>query len=423
MLKTSDTKTDGIAAHASAAPARVWTERGTPAYRHINIALFLVGFATFSLIYCVQPVLPALAHDFHVGPAASSLALSLTTGFMAVAVAGAAAGSEVLGRRGVIFGSLCCAALLNMADTVLPGWHALLVARAAEGFALGGIPAVAMAYLAEEIHPKGLGLAMGLYIGGTAFGGMIGRIGMGALTELTSWRVAMGVIGAVDLAAALGFFVLLPASRNFTRRHRFDAAYHLDIWRQQLRHPALPLVFVTGFLAMGAFVTVYNYAAFYLSAPPYGLSPTEFSLVYAVFVFGIASSTIAGGLADRFGHSPVLICGILIATAGVALTLLHTLAGLVVGIAVLTIGFFTAHSVASGWVGTLADRGKGHAAALYLLAYYVGASTIGTLGGWVWSAGAWPAVVGFTGAIYVLALAVALRLKALTHSGAALPSR
>ena len=59
----------------------------------------MAGFATFSLLYCVQPLLPAFAQDFRVSPAESSLALSLSTGFLAVAILGASAVSEVLGRR------------------------------------------------------------------------------------------------------------------------------------------------------------------------------------------------------------------------------------------------------------------------------------------------------------------------------------
>lgn len=52
-----------------AASKAEWTRRGTSAYRRISIALFLAGFATFSLLYCVQPLLPDLARDFHVGAA------------------------------------------------------------------------------------------------------------------------------------------------------------------------------------------------------------------------------------------------------------------------------------------------------------------------------------------------------------------
>lgn len=213
-------------------------QRGSPAYRKISWALFLAGFASFSLLYCVQPLLPAFAHDFQVSPAESSLALSLSTGFLAVAILFAGAVSEVLGRRGLMFASICAAACLNIVAALVPDWHALLVARALEGLLLGGVPAVAMAYLAEEMHPKGLGLAMGLYVSGTAFGGMVGRVGIGVLTEWTSWRMAMGTVGVAGLVAAVGFIALLPPSSHFVRRPGFDPGYHARAWAKHLRNPA-----------------------------------------------------------------------------------------------------------------------------------------------------------------------------------------
>jgi len=87
-----------------------------------------------------------------------------------------------------------------------------------------------MAYLSEEIPPDRLGRAMGLYVGGTAFGGMIGRVAIGALTHLSSWRTALATMALVDLLVAVGFLLLLPRSRNFVRRSAFNLRLHLDAW-------------------------------------------------------------------------------------------------------------------------------------------------------------------------------------------------
>jgi len=395
---------------AGAAPAATWVEPGSPTYRRVSLALFLAGFATFSLLYCVQPLLPLFAADFHIGAAQSSLALSLTTGCLAFAILCAGAFSESLGRRGLMFASMMLAALFNLLAAVVPGWPALLLARALEGLALGGVPAVAMAYLSEEIHPRGLGLSMGLYVGGTAFGGMLGRVGMSVLSDFHSWRSALAVISAIDLAVAFGFLALLPASRNFVPRRGLGAGYHLRAWRGHLSHRGLPYLFATGFLVMGVFVTLYNYAGFRLMAPQYGLSQTQIGLIFSAYLFGIAASSMAGALADRIGRAPVLIGGVLTTGLGVALTLLHSLPGIICGIVVLTIGFFVAHSVASGWVGRMAGANKGHAASLYLLAYYLGSSVLGSCGGWFWESGGWIALIGYAMALLVIALLVALQL-------------
>ena len=388
-----------------------WLSRGSRSYRKAAFALFLAGFSTFSLLYCVQPLLPTLAQDFDVSPAVSSLSLSLSTAFLAVAIFGAAALSEDVGRRGLMFASMAIAASLTVAAAAAASWPVLLVIRALSGFALGGVPAVAMTYLAEEIEPNSLGFAMGLYVAGTAFGGMMGRIGGGVLAEALGWRWAVAIVGSIDLSAAIGFIALLPPSRNFVRRTGFNAKYHIDAWRNHLSHPALRMIFAVGFLMMGAFVTVYNYVEFRLMAHPFDLNQSDLGLISLVYVFGMAASSIAGALADRVGRRAALPIGILVTGAGVTLTALPDLSGVIAGVVLLTVGFFVSHSIASGWVGRLAQTTKGHAASLYLLAYYVGGSVAGSLGGWFWSAGGWFAVVAFTMCMLSLAFATSLRLR------------
>lgn len=398
-----------------ASPTESWFERGSAAYVRVSLAFFLAGFATFSLIYCVQPLLPVLAEAFEVGPAEAALALSLTTGFLALGIACAGALSQALGRRGLMFASICGAALMNIAAALAPDWPLMLAARALEGLILGGVPAVAMAYLGEEIHPRGLGFTMGLYIGGTALGGMLGRVGTGLLAEATSWSSALCALGALDLVAATGFFLLLPPSRHFVRRPGFDIAFHLAAWGHHLRDGGLAALFLIGGLAMGAFVTIYNYAGFRVLAPPYELNPAHVSLIFTAYLFGVLASWAAGYFADRAGRGPVLIAGIAIAIAGVTLTMLAPLAVVIGGIVVLTIGFFVAHAVASGAVAALAATTKGHAASLYLLSYYIGSSIMGAAGGWFWDRWGWTAVVAFALALLGVALGAGLYVKPRLH--------
>ncbi len=398
---------------ASANLAPQWIARGSNEYLRVSIGLFLAGFATFALLYCVQPLLPVFAQEFGIGATESSLSLSLPLACLAIAIFFAGALSEGLGRRGLIFSSVGVAAVLNIVAAFIPDWHLFLAVRALEGFAMGGVPAVGMAYLAEEIDPKGLGLAMGLYVAGNAFGGMTGRVTTGIIAENFSLRAALVFVGLAGITAAAGCAALLPPSRNFIRRKGFDAAFHIRAWMGHLRNPALIPLFVIAFLAMGSFVTIYNYAGFRLIAPPYNLSQTEIGLIFTVYVFGIASSSTAGALADRISRYGVLVTGILIASAGVALTILPGLAAMVIGIILLTVGFFMAHAVASAWTSLLAPNTKGHATSLYLLAYYLGSSIIGSAGGWFWTEGGWSAVALFTLVALGCAFLSALRMRRL----------
>ncbi len=395
---------------APASPAALIV-RGTPEYRRASLALFLGGFATFSLLYCVQPLLPEFAAEFGVSAAQSSLALSLSTGLLAFAILGAAMLAEGRGRRRLMAASIAAAAVFNILAALAPGWAALLALRALEGVALGGVPAVAMAYLAEEFDPRGLGRAMGLYIAGTAFGGMAGRVATGFLADALGWRGALVIVGLTGLASAAAFLALLPPSRHFAVRRGLRLADHLRAWGGHLKTPVLPLLFAIGFLAMGAFVALYNYAGFRLTAPPYGLSQSALGLIFTAYLLGMAGSAAAGAMADRWGLSLVLPGALLVAMAGVAVTLAEGLAPVIAGIAILTFGFFAAHSAASGWVGRAAKGDKGHASALYLLAYYLGSSLAGSAGGWFWDGLGWAGVAGFTLALLGMAILAALALR------------
>jgi YNFM family putative membrane transporter len=126
---------------AQPAEPAVYIERGTPAFRRTNLALFSAGFSTFALLYCVQPLLPVFSREFGVSPAESSLSLSLTTIMLAASVLVAGSLSEAWGRKSVMVVSLMAAALLNVIGALVPSWKTLLVVRALEGVAFSGLPA------------------------------------------------------------------------------------------------------------------------------------------------------------------------------------------------------------------------------------------------------------------------------------------
>ncbi len=384
----------------------------------LRIALFLAGFATFSLLYCVQPLLTVFGRDFHVGPAAASLAVSLATGFLAVSILCTAPLAARVGRKRTMGASMVLAACCNILAAASPSWAALLVLRAVEGVLLGGVPAVAMAHLSEEVAPERLGAAMGLYIGGTAFGGMAGRVGTALVADGGGWRLGLLLTGLCCLLAAFLFLLLLPPARVAPRRAPRPAAgrgwsgraWSGEAWLRHLRDPVLDGLFLTGFLAMGAFVAIYNYLGFRLLRPPFSLGQGQAGLVFTVYLFGILASPLAGRASSRLGRGPVLVVGQSCSLLGLGLTLLPSLAATLAGLALVTVGFFVSHAVASAWVGSRAATDKGHAASLYLLAYYLGSSAMGSVGGWFWDKAHWAGVAGFTAFLLGAGLLVALGL-------------
>jgi len=404
----TESPTHAAAPTTSPLPVVPHIERGTPSFRRTNFAIFAAGFSTFALLYCLQPLFPLFSRDFHVGAAASSLSLSLTTGLLAVAVLVAGTLSESWGRKPMMVVSLFASAILTVVSAVMTSWHGLLAVRALEGLTFAGLPALAMAYLSEEIHVESIGFAMGLYISGSGLGGMMGRLLVAALTDLRSWRFALGTIGTLGVMAAVLFWRTLPPSTHFHRRP-LAPRHLLASFIDHLRDARLVSLFVEGFLLMGSFVTIYNYISYRLVAPPYELSQTLVGSIFLIYLVGTVSSTWIGDLAGRLGRGRMLQATITLMLGGIALTLASPLAAVIAGLAVMTFGFFGAHSVASSWVGLRAQHSRAQASALYLFFYYLGSSVAGSIGGFFWSASRWPGVAGFVSMLLVVALLVAWR--------------
>ena len=402
---TSTSSLPGLAAPAGEPPL---IARGGARFWRVNFALFLGSFATFAVLYCVQPLMPGFASGFSISPAAASLSLSAATGVLAVAMAFAGTVSDVLGRKAVMTASLAAAAATTLAAGFSPDWTTLIALRALTGLALSGVPAVAMAYLAEEMDRSAIGLAMGLYIAGNTLGGMAGRLGSAAVADVGGWRAAFGIVGLVALGCACVFAFALPRERRLPPKARPAAL--LPAIRMHFSDPGLRYLFALGFLLMGVMVTTYNYIGFRLAQPPFSLSQSAIGFVFSIYLVGAVSSAVMGELAGRYGRRRVIGVAIVLMPIGALLTLPESLTLTIFGVGVLTAGFFGGHSIASSWVGLRAETAKAQASALYLFFYYAGSTLAGSFGGWVYARNGWPGVAAFVGALSVLALLVAMKL-------------
>lgn len=381
-------------------------QRGTPAYRRASLALFAAGLATFTILYCVQPLFPLFTAQFHVSPVMASLSLSLTTILLAITLPIAGIVSDAIGRKSVMTISLVVSAICCILTALAPDFAVLLVIRAIQGIVLAGVPAVAMAYLSEEVESMSLGFAMGLYISGNTIGGLFGRIVVGMITDISTWRIAIIVLGAISLLAFFYFWRSLPSSRHF-QRVSITPKHLLAGFGRQFRDPGLICLFLMGALLMGGFVTLYNYLGYRLMAHPYDLSESIVGWIFIVYLVGTFSSSWMGRKADTVGRRKILFISVGIMLMGVLITLTHSIVLIILGVAVFTFGFFGGHSTASSWVGRRAVSGRGQASSLYLFFYYVGSSLGGSAGGLFWSHFQWAGIVAMISGLLVLALIVA----------------
>ncbi len=408
VSSTEYSAADSVADDTRHVPIRT----GTPEFAQTNRALFFGGFSTFALLYCVQPLMPLFSREFGLSPAQSSLSLSVSTAALAVALLFASALSDSIGRKAVMCFALWASALMTMCCAMVESYTQLLLLRGLLGLVLAGLPAVAMAYLSEEIDSPSLGYSMGLYIGGSAFGGMIGRVMTSVLSDFFSWRMALMALGLAGLAAAFEFWRSLPQSKNF-RPIRFAPASMLSGVRRHFSDDGLPWLFCLAFLLLGCFTSLYNYMGYRLMEAQFGLSQSVVGGIFSLYLIGIFSSVWSGKLADRFGRRHVLWILISVMMTGLLLTLSSMLPMIVLGIALFTFGFFGGHSAASSWVGRRAKPPQALASALYLFFYYMGSSVVGSFTGSVWKSSGWSGVVAVLGTVLIAGMLISIRLRGL----------
>ncbi|MGH3320547.1 MAG: MFS transporter [Streptosporangiaceae bacterium] len=398
----------------SPAPPTAYLRRGTPEYGRTARALFAAGFVCFAMIYVVQGVLPDVSRDFGVSPAAASLTVSLTTLPLAVAVIVVASYSEGYGRRRLLVGALFLGSVLTVASAASPAYPALLGFRVLTGCALAGLPAVAMAYVGEEVDRASLGAAMGLYISATGLGGMTGRWVGGLVAGALSWRWALVVIGLVGLVGSLWVAMRLPPSRHFVPRPA-RLGVQLRELRVPLRDRVLLVLYACGFALMGGNVAYYNYLQYRLHAPPFSLPSTAVAMVFLLYLCGTVSANWMGRRTDRHTRRSVLLLGLIVMLAGVVASVVESLPVVLLATAVLTFGFFGAHAVASGWVNAQATSRRAQASALYLLFYYIGSSVIGFVAGLFLGGYGWYGLAGMLAVLVAAATVLAARLPSTTR--------
>ncbi|MEY8041782.1 MFS transporter [Saccharopolyspora cebuensis] len=381
-------------------------------------ALLCGALALFALLYAPQPLLPRLAEEHGLAPGTAALVISAATFGLAVAAIPLGTVAQAVGRRRIMIGAVLLAEALALVLPWLPSFPLLVGVRLVQGVAVAGVAALATAHLAEESGGRGIGTAMGLYVAGSALGGMTGRIVGGVVGDLAGWRGGLLAVAGLSAAFTALFVALLPPERHH-RRQPLRWRPLLGGLGAALRDPELRGPYAIALLGTGAFATVFTALPFRLTAPPFLVPPALAALAFLAYTAGTATSALAGRVADRWGRLPVLLGGLVLCGAGLGLMLGDVLALVLGGLVVFTGGFFAAHAVAGAWVGARApEAARGQAGAVYQFTYYVGTSLGGVLGGAAYGTWGWTATTALLTGFLLLAALAALRSSPGRRAGA-----
>jgi predicted MFS family arabinose efflux permease len=365
-----------------------------------QFAVGLAGYCAFINLYSPQAILPLLSSEFHADPARISTIMTASTLAVALIAPFTGAVADVLGRKRVIVTAMVLLSIPTLMTALAPTLNALIFWRFVQGLVLPPIFAVTVAYIGEEWPANKATEATGVYTSGASLGGFSGRILTGVLADLVSWRFGLGVLAAMTLCGALTVAVLLPREKNFVRSDGLLTSTKQML--AHLRNPQLVATYAVGFGVLFNFIITFTYVSFLLAAPPFNLSPTWLGAIFVVYLVGTASTPMAGWAVGTFGRRRFVLAVIVLWSAGILLTLVPSLAAIVIGLAIAAGCGMVCQAISTGYVTISAKIGRSSAVGLYVTSFYVGGSIGAALGGLAWNFGHWRACV----AILLVMLAI-----------------
>ena len=129
-------------------------ETRTAAFWRATLALSLGSFIIFANVYVTQPLLPMLADNFAVSALEAGWSFTATTLMLGLSLLIYGPLSDALGRRPIMLISMAGATLVTIALSFTESFSSLLLLRALQGLLLGGLPAIAIAYMGDEFSKK-----------------------------------------------------------------------------------------------------------------------------------------------------------------------------------------------------------------------------------------------------------------------------
>ena len=358
------------------------------------MSIALAGVTAFAAQHCLQPVISAIAQTFSLGPAQASLVVSAGMIGMALMALLLALSMRYIPRKRSIVGALLVAGLASIAMGLNKYFAVLIGLRLLQGAILGLVPVLVLAYIQECFPPTSKSRLVSLYVGGTTIGGVIGRFLASYLTDLFTWQLASIFLGALYIFFGMCIQFTMPDEFK-SEAKAVTAAVDFEHFLSKEYRKVLYLAAIA-FCSLGSFAAIYNYISYVLLAPPYNFSHTMMGMLFFVQLFGTVGSILAGRLNSYMPPAKIISMGILAMLLGSLLTLGHAASSKAMGIALVTFGLFSVHTIASSWCGTICPGHKESAVGMYMFAYYCGGSLLGTLAGIMFKHWHWYGVVSMS---------------------------
>ena len=273
------------------------------------------------------PGLPSLEHDLGAGQSAAQL--TLTAAALGLAAGQLVAGplSDRFGRKAPLLIGLAAYAVASALCAVSPSVWVLVAVRLLQGTA--GAAGIVLSRAVVRDCTEGLATARAFALLASVNGvaPMLAPVAGGQLLRITDWRGVFGVLTAVGAVLLVWSATRLPESLPRADRAGGGIRATLTTGRGLVGQRAFLGPVLAFGLGFGALFTYISTSSFVLQ-DGFGLTPAQFSLVFAINGAGIVGAgQLSRVLVGRTGPRRLVLTGLLLQSAAAGLLVVAALAG------------------------------------------------------------------------------------------------
>jgi predicted MFS family arabinose efflux permease len=266
--------------------------------------LGLLGFLSFNAVYVgvvMAPVLTQIAGEFNITTGTAGLVVAAygAPGIVVAVLTGPY--SDRFGRkRFLVTGSLVMG-IFTLLGAFATSFAVLVAMRIIAGIGGSVIFPNTTATVGDNFSYRDRGSAMGTVIGLNTLAGVIGVPLAGVLAEATSWRVSVGLVGVLSIAAAILLGWKLRPAQTPLNESRIR-----DMYRAILTNRSALGAIGSSFLGALYWFTWATYIVVFFERV-FGLSQGVASILALTQGLGVMlGSQLGGRLGARVGHKPIV---------------------------------------------------------------------------------------------------------------------
>lgn len=337
-----------------------------------SLIIYTCTILTLCTLYAVQPIQPLFEKEFALSRFEAVIfttAIMLPLGFAPIFYGYIL---ETFSSKRFLQHAVLLLGILELLFAYSDTYVVLLSIRGLQGLLIPAVLTSLMSYISFITPKEKVQQAIGYYIGATIFGGFIGRLLSGMLSDIFGWRL---------------FFVLLGMSLvvMYGCLHYLSEEVKVDFVKPRLsqiigilKHKTFFNIYAMMFVIFFVFQAILNFLPFWLKTFSSTIGFGKVGLMYAGYIIGFIISVRILVLIRFFGtEGKTIIVGIVTYAIGLQIFHISNYAVMFGGMFVFCAGFFIIHSVASGLISKLAHEKRAISNGLYLSFYYAG-GTLGT---------------------------------------------